>query len=48
MPLAQYPSSQLFVWFDDRYGISWQLELSKSASGGASALPAGSTGRSPG
>jgi predicted 3-demethylubiquinone-9 3-methyltransferase (glyoxalase superfamily) len=27
MPLRRYPSSQLFVWFDDKYGISWQLEL---------------------
>ena len=32
MPLRPYPSSELFVWFDDRYGISWQLELRKSGS----------------
>ena len=30
MPLKRYRSSPLFVWFDDRYGISWQLELKKS------------------
>ena len=27
MPLARYPSSKLFVWFDDKYGLSWQLEI---------------------
>ncbi|HEV2449808.1 MAG TPA: VOC family protein [Thermoplasmata archaeon] len=32
MPLAAYPSSPLFAWLDDRYGISWQLELRKTAS----------------
>ncbi|HZY71086.1 MAG TPA: VOC family protein [Thermoplasmata archaeon] len=31
MPLGPYPSSRLFVWFDDKYGVSWQLELAKSA-----------------
>lgn len=31
MPLGPYPSSPLFVWFDDRYGVSWQLEIPKSA-----------------
>lgn len=30
MPLASHPSSRLFVWFDDRYGVSWQLELPRS------------------
>ncbi|MCI4324544.1 MAG: VOC family protein [Thermoplasmata archaeon] len=32
MPLRSYRSSQLFAWFDDKYGISWQLELRKSGS----------------
>ncbi len=32
MPLRRYLSSQLFVWFDDKYGISWQLELENTGS----------------
>jgi predicted 3-demethylubiquinone-9 3-methyltransferase (glyoxalase superfamily) len=40
MPLRAYPSSQLFTWLDDKYGISWQLELRKSGS----KQPAGSSG----
>lgn len=29
MPLRPYPSSQLFVLLEDRYGIFWQLEIPK-------------------
>lgn len=38
MPLGAYPSSHLFVWFDDKYGVSWQLELPRSR-GRQAALP---------
>ena len=31
MPMQAYPSSPLFAWFDDRYGVSWQLELVQDA-----------------
>ncbi len=27
MPLANYGFSSLFVWLNDRYGVSWQLNL---------------------
>lgn len=27
MPLANYGFSKLFTWLNDRYGVSWQLNL---------------------
>ena len=32
LPLGAYPSTPLFAWFDDRYGVSWMLELPKTES----------------
>ncbi|KEK22410.1 VOC family protein [Bacillus gaemokensis] len=28
MPLASYPFSKKFGWLNDKYGVSWQLNLS--------------------
>lgn len=30
MPLAAYPFSKKFGWLNDKYGVSWQLNLSEN------------------
>lgn len=30
MPLDKYPFSEKFVWIDDKFGISWQLNLARN------------------
>jgi predicted 3-demethylubiquinone-9 3-methyltransferase (glyoxalase superfamily) len=27
MPVGEYPFARRFVWFTDRYGVSWQLNV---------------------
>ncbi len=31
MPLGAYPFSEKYVWLRDRYGVSWQLTLTRGA-----------------
>lgn len=33
IPLASYPWSDLYVWVSDRYGISWQLDVTGAENG---------------
>ena len=30
MPLDTYPFSKRYAWFNDRYGVSWQLMLANA------------------
>ena len=39
MPLDKYPWSEKYGWLQDRYGLSWQLSLSKIAEAGQKFTP---------